>query len=277
VVTTRQLVAAGIGEDGIRHRVAHGRLLRLHRGVYQVGPIAAPYGRQMAALLATGSDAALSHHSAAAIWGLRADREGDVHVTIPRGRGASRPGIRVHRSASLNAAVRDGLRLTTPARTLLDLATHLPQHDLERAVEQAIVLGLATDKEIARQCEQGRRGAAKLRQALLTEPGLTRSELERRLRRLIRAARLPPPVTNVRVAGWEVDLLWREQRLVVEVDGFAFHASRQAFERDRRRDADLVAAGYRVVRFTWRQIVREPEAVIARLAVLLHPAAALVA
>ena len=277
VVTTRQLVAAGIGADAIRHRVKHGWLLRLHRGVYQVGPVAARYGREMAALLATGPGAALSHHSAAAVWGFRPAHEGDVHVTVLRGRGAPRPGIRVHRSASLQAAVRAGLRLTTPARTLLDLATDLPPDDLERAVEQAIVLKLTTDTEIAAQCEHGNRGAARLRRALLIEPGLTRSKAERQLRRLIRSAQLPRPVTNVRVAGWEVDLLWREQRLVVEVDGFAFHGSRHAFERDRRRDADLVAAGYRVVRFTWRQIKYEPAAVIARLAVLLHARAAIAA
>jgi very-short-patch-repair endonuclease len=269
IVTTRQLAAAGIGASGIKVRVRDGRLVRLHRAVYQVGPVLARYGREMAALLACGNEAVLSHHSAAAIWGFRPPHQEDVHVTTERARTTSRPGIQVHRSASLQAAVREGLYLTTPARTLLDLASRLPLQELERAVEQAIVLRLTTNDLIEAQCEPGRRGAAKLRRALLIEPGLTRSEGERRLRRLVRAAGLPRPVSNTRVAGWEVDLLWREQRLVVEVDGFAFHGSRHAFERDRRRDADLVAAGYRVVRFTWRQIKHEPEAVIARLAVLL--------
>jgi very-short-patch-repair endonuclease len=277
VVTTRQLLDAGISGDGINHRVKHRRLVRLHRGVYQVGPIAAPYGREMAALLALGDGAALSHHTAAAIWGFRAAHEGDVHVTIKRGRGASRPGIRVHRTRSLKAAVKDGLRLTTPTRTLLDLAPQLSQHDLDCAVEQALVNRLTTHDEIERACRTARKGAARLRAALLTEPGLTRSEAERRLRKLIRAAGLPRPVSNTRVAGWEVDVLWPEHKLVVEVDGFAFHGSRHAFERDRRKDADLVAAGYRVVRFTWRQIVHEPEVVIARLAVLLHAAATMAA
>jgi very-short-patch-repair endonuclease len=271
IVTTRQLTAAGIGRNGVKVRVRDGTLVRRHRGVYQFGPIAAHRGREMAALLALGDDAALSHDTAAALWQIRPAHGGPIHVTVIRQRTPSHQGLRIHRSASLQAAVKDGLRLTTPARTMLDLAaTDLPQDDLERAAEQAIVRLLMTDTELAAECEPGRRGAPRLRRALLIEPGLTRSEGERRLRRLIRVARLPRPVTNTRVAGWEVDLLWREQRLVVEVDGFAFHGSRHAFERDRRRDADLLAAGYRVVRFTWRQIKYEPEAVVARLAVLLH-------
>jgi very-short-patch-repair endonuclease len=276
MVATWQLADAGLSKDGLRRRVRNGMLVRRHRGVYQVGPIQAPLGREMAALLALGGDAALSHHSAAAIWGMR-QYDGPVHVTVTRDRTPSHNGIRVHRTRSLKAAVQKGLRLTTPARTLLDLATHLNPTDLERAAEQAVVLRLATQDEIATECAQGKRGAARLREALLEEPTLTRSEAERRLRALVRAARLPRPLTNARVCGREVDLLWREQRLIVEVDGFAFHRSRHAFERDRRRDAELVAAGYRVVRFTWRQIVREPEAVVAQLAVLLHAPATMAA
>jgi very-short-patch-repair endonuclease len=272
IVTTRQLAAAGIGPNAIKVRARDGRLVPRHRGIYQVGPIAAPHAREMAALLACGDDAVLSHRSAAAIWGMRPAHDGDVHVTTRRHSATSRRGIRVHRSRSLKAAVRDGLHLTSPTRTLLDLAPHIPHDDLERAVEQALVVGLTTYERLERAAASGRRGAARLGQALLTEPGLTRSEAERRLRRLIRAARLPRPVKNARVEGWEVDLLWREQRLIVEVDGYAYHRSRHAFERDRRRDVELTAAGYRVIRFTWRQIVDEPETVIARLAVLLHTA-----
>jgi very-short-patch-repair endonuclease len=115
-----------------------------------------------------------------------------------------------------------------------------------------------------------RRGRRALRAALEHEPAPTRSEAERRLLALIRAARLPRPETNVVVSGYEVDLLWREQRVIVEVDGFAFHSTRQAFERDRARDAALQAAGYRVIRVTWRQIVDEPHALVAQLAVLVQ-------
>jgi very-short-patch-repair endonuclease len=268
MVTTRQLAAAGIGERAVAHRVANGRLVRRFRGVYQVGPVTAPLGRETAAVLACGEAAVLSHHSAAAVWGIRPAHAGDVHVTVAGRDQRPRPGLQIHRSLSLDAAVHDGLRLTTPARTLLDLATLLPQHQLDRAVEEAQVLRLTTSTQLE---ALGGRGAGAVRRALHTEPSLTRSEAERRLLDLVRAAGLPPPETNVRVAGHEVDFLWREQKLIVEVDGFAFHATRNAFERDRQRDATLQAAGYRVIRFTWRQIAHEPHAVVARLASLLPP------
>ena len=271
VVTAEQLADIGIGRHHVAHRVKVGRLVRIHRGVYQVGPLAAPLGREAAALLACGRDAALSHHSAAAVWQLRPPYDGPVHVTVPRAGARPRPGLRLHRTDSLEAAVRQGLRLTTPARTLRDIATTLPQHELDRAVEQALVLRLTTHEALATATG---RGAARLRAALRTDPAFTRSEGERRLRARLRAARLPLPLMNTSVAGWEVDAVWPDQRLVVEVDGYAFHGSRHAFERDRRRDADLVAAGYRVVRITWRQLAEEPMAVVARLARLLEVAVA---
>jgi very-short-patch-repair endonuclease len=215
----------------------------------------------MAAVMATGG--VLSHHSAAAIWGFRPPHDGEVHVAISGRTARSRRGVKVHRSASLNAAVHNGLPLTTPARTLHDLAPHLHPHDLARAVEEAVIRGLTTPEELTTR--------PALRRATVLEPQLTRSEAERRLRTLIRAARLPRPQTNTHVAGWEVDAVWPEHRLVVEVDGFAYHGNRAAFERDRRKDAALVAAGYRVIRITWRQLVEEPHAVVALLARLLPP------
>jgi very-short-patch-repair endonuclease len=266
VVTTAQLLSAGLGRGAIAHRVQRGWLVPLARGVYQVGPVAAERGREMAAVLVTGG--VLSHHTAAALWGVR-PHGGPVHVTVTGRQPRSKPGLRIHRSHSLNAAVKDGLPLTTPARTLADLAPHLPQHELDRATEQVQLMGLASRDEIAVELKR-QRGVKALLAALLDEPTLTRSEAERRLLDLIRQARLPRPQTNVMVAGHEVDLLWRRQRLIVEVDGFAFHSGRAAFERDRRRDAALQAAGYRVVRFTWRQITREPHAVVAMLATLLR-------
>jgi very-short-patch-repair endonuclease len=122
-----------------------------------------------------------------------------------------------------------------------------------------VIRGLVTAREVPRRCE------------VFTEPGLTRSEAERRLQRIIRAARLPRPVTNVRVAGWEVDAFWPRERLIVEVDGYAYHGNRAAFERDRRKDAALTAAGYTVIRITWRQLKDEPLAVVALVARLLRP------
>jgi very-short-patch-repair endonuclease len=249
VVTVAQLAAAGLGENAVRHRVKHGRLTQLHRGVYRVGPVVANHSREMAAVLATGGT--LSHHSAAAVWGFRPPYAGEVHVTVA-GKGRSRPGIRVHRSASLKAAVKDGLPLTTPARTLRDIAPIIGSSDYERAVEEAQVRGLVP-----------RRPG--------DEPRFTRSEAERRLLALVRAAKLPVPLTNTRVAGWEVDAYWPQHNLVVEVDGFAYHGNRAAFERDRRKDAALTAAGLRVVRITWRRLVHEGHELVALLARLLPP------
>jgi very-short-patch-repair endonuclease len=250
VVTIAQLADAGITRRGVAHRVQHGRLTRIYRGVYQVGPIAAPHGREMAAVLTTGG--VLSHHTAAAAWGIRPSDEGEIHVTVTGHDQRSRKGLTVHRSLSLKAAVHRGLPLTTPARTLRDLAPLLPTSEYERAVEEAQVQRLVP-----------------LRPG--DEPRFTRSEAERRLLALTRAAGLPTPLTNTRVAGWEVDAFWPRHKLIVEVDGFAYHGNRAAFERDRRKDAALTAAGYRVVRITWRQLVREPHAVVALLARLLPP------
>jgi very-short-patch-repair endonuclease len=256
-VTTAQLAAAGIGRNAVAHRVAHGRLTRVLRGVYRVGPVEAPFAHEMAAVLATGG--VLSHHSAAMIWGLRPPHDGPTHVTVKSG-ARHRDGVRMHRSPSLIAAVHHGLPLTPAARTLNDLAPLMSRSDLERAAEEAVIRGLVTALEVPRRC------------AILGEPQLTRSEAERRLQRLIRAARLPKPQTNVRVAGWEVDAYWPRERLIVEVDGYAYHGNRAAFERDRRKDAVLTAAGYTVIRITWRQLKHEPLTVVALLARLIRPA-----
>jgi very-short-patch-repair endonuclease len=164
--------------------------------------------------------------------------------------------------------------VSTPARTLLDLATVTSADDLARAVEEARVLRLVTDAGLrALLARHPRRaGTRALLHALAGEPRMTRSEAERRLLALIRRAGLPLPETNVRVLGDEVDVLWRRQRLVVEIDGFGVHGTRAAFERDRARDARMMAAGYRVLRVTWRQLEDEPEKVVALLAgVLAQP------
>jgi very-short-patch-repair endonuclease len=160
--------------------------------------------------------------------------------------------------------------VTTPARTLLDLAVVLDHGGLARALEEAEVLGLVSRPSLADLLarSRGRRGAAAIRLVLERgrEPAFTRSEAEARLLGLIRAARLPTPEVNARIGGYEVDFLWREARLVVEVDGYAYHSTRAAFERDRRKDADLQALGLRTTRLTYRQIAHEPHATIAQLA-----------
>ncbi len=278
VVTTADLLAAGLGRGAIARRVADGRLRPLYRGVFLVGPLKGPMTDEMAAALACGEAAVVSHHAAAAIWGFRPAWHGPIDITTTR-QLRPRQGIRIHRARRLDprdSTQRDGVPLTTPTRTLLDLAAHIDARALTRAIEEAEVQRLTTRTELAalNARSSGRHGAKALGATIggAHEPRMTRSEAEAELPRLIRAARLPQPETNVRIAGYEVDFLWRAQRLVVEVDGFAYHHTREAFERDRRKDADLQARGLRTTRVTYRQIADESHALIANLAASLNGA-----
>ena len=270
-VTLAQLMRAGHTRGSIRQRLRSGWLRRIHRGVYLVGAIEPPLARAMAATLACGRGALLGHHPAAVLWALLAGPARGMHVTVP-GRHVTGPaGVTVHRTGRLDprdATRHLGIPVTSPARTLLDLATVTSPRELARAVEQAQILNLVTDRSLNEQFARypHHNGLAAVRDATTAKPRLTRSEAERRLLELIRAARLPEPETNVRVAGHEVDFLWREHALVVEVDGYAFHASRAAFERDRRRDAALKAHGIDTIRVSWTQIADEPMALVALLA-----------
>jgi very-short-patch-repair endonuclease len=229
----------------------------------------------MAAILACGPRSVISHLTAAAIWGLIPRHDSDV-IEVTTSGGGKRPGIRIHRTTHLEACDirrRGPIPITSPPRTLLDAAGVLDPTRLERAVAEAGVRRLASRSEMLVQLDRypARPGAGALRELLDREggPKLTRSEAERKLLELLRAARLPSPRANVKIGRYEVDLLWWEARVVVEVDGYAFHSSRTAFERDRRRDGDLHARGFTVIRVTWRQIVDEPEAVVAGIAAAL--------
>jgi very-short-patch-repair endonuclease len=274
-ISYRQLTAAGLGRGAIAHRVAQGRLHRVHRGVFLVGHrAAAPLARETAALLACGDGAVLSHRTAAAMWGLIDALPANVDVTVHGRDCGRRAGVRNHRLRHPAKVVqRDGLPITAPPRTLLDLAEAVTERDLERALNEAFVQQLTTESQLRDTAARAnnRRGARLLREALdrATGPTLTRSEAERLLLDLLQAGRLPAPETNVKFAGYEVDALWRDRRLVVEIDGYAFHRTRDAFERDRRRDADLQAAGFRVLRTTWRQLTEQPQPLLVRIAQLL--------
>lgn len=251
----------------IRRRLDSGHLHSIHRGVYAVGHARlTPVARSQAALLAIGPHAALSHRTAAVAWQLVPDGNGPIHVTHnpPHRRGPQ--GVVLHRSSLSSTEVRlcHGLPTTSPARTLVDLAGTHPD-ELARALNEALVRRLVPTAEI----HPRGRGAAGLRALLASGPAPTRSEAERRLVGLLRRAGLPRPQTNARLHGYEVDALWLEQRLIVEVDGFAAHRTRRAFERDRVRDAELQLAGYRVLRFTWRQLTAEPERVVVALSLAL--------
>jgi very-short-patch-repair endonuclease/predicted transcriptional regulator of viral defense system len=275
VVARTQLLALGIGPGAIALRLERGRLFRLHRGVYLVGhTAAAPLAAEMAAILACGRGSVISHLCAGAIWGLILGHNGEVEVTTTRAR--KRPGIRVHRTTHVDprdVRMRGAVPVTSPARTLVDVAALLPRAKLERAVAEAGAKRLASRSDLLAQLDRSpaRPGAGALRALLDQEggPKLTRSEAERKLLELVRAAQLPPPRVNARVGSYEADFLWPDARVIVEVDGYAFHSSRTAFERDRRRDADLSARGFTVIRVTWRQVVEEPEAVVARISAAL--------
>ena len=280
VVSARQLAALGVTRDAIKHRLARGWLTRLHRGVYLVGPLGDDLTSLMAAALACGRTAVVSHHAAASLHGLRPQWRGAIDVTVTEGQPRCQPGLRVHRAAVAEdeRTYAEGIPVTTPERTIRDLAHSTTDRELARLIEEAQVQHKLDEPSLTRAVQRaaGRRGARALRAAAPKaerEPQMTRSEAERRLVELVRKGGLPRPRTNARVGGYEVDALWERERLVVEVDGFAFHGGRQAFECDRRKDADLLAAGHRVLRVTWRQLADEPEAVVARVAAALASAA----
>jgi very-short-patch-repair endonuclease len=220
----------------------------------------------------------LSHESAAALWGIRPRTHGPVQVTIARGHRAGQAGIRVHHAPLTRGEVRtrEDLRVTSPERTLHDLAATLPQLELDRAVNEALVLGLTTAAGLLSSLARSSRrpGARALRESLREEPRVTRSELEDAMLALLRRVDLPIPQTNVNVEGHVVDFFWPEQRVVVETDGYGPHGTPRRFETDRARDAHLTALGYRVLRFTWRQLTTEPEVVAVRLATVLATARA---
>ena len=277
MITRAQLLELGLGADAIDHRLTVGRLRRVFRGVYFTGYGPLPdRARELAAVLAYGPHAVASHRSAGALWQLIAPLpQAPIEITIPRGCGEGQAGIRLHRVRELQPnEVRQlsVIPLTSPARTLLDLAAALPVRQLERALAEAHARRLVTHSHLLHLLNhhRGRAGTRALR-ALLdgSAPTLTRSEAEERFLALMRAAGLPQPEVNVLLGNHEIDFLWRRQRLIVEIDGFAFHSSRRAFERDRARDAELEVRGWRVVRFTWRQLTAERERAIATVAALI--------
>ena len=235
VVTLAQLEECGLSAGAIKRRVAARRLQRLWRGVYAFGHSELrPEGRLLGAVLACGPGAVLSHRSAANRWGmLRTDRA-RIDVTVAaRGTRAKRPGIHLHCVRRLDArdvTILNGIPITTVARTLVDLCAVVPPRRIERALEQSYVLQLITPGAIEDAVERARgRKTGALKTLLATEkraPTLTRSELEEAFLALCRRGGLPDPEVNVQLHGYEVDFLWREQRRVIEVDGYAFHSVR---------------------------------------------------
>jgi very-short-patch-repair endonuclease len=272
VVERKQLLDAGVTRHQIVARLNSGRLAEIHRGVYLVGAVPGPHSLEMAALLAYGPTGALSHRSATALWNLLPyPATAPVWITIPPERGATRPGIKTIRATLDVRDIRElhGIRLTSPPHTILDMATLLDVDDLESLVAEAHFRGLARETELRDQLERSphKRGNTNLRR-ILDLPGgprRTRSPAERWMLRLLRNRRIEGYKTNEYVHGFEVDLFWPANGLVVEVDGYDAHSGRVAFERDRLKRATLTAHGLQVMEVTGRQIKHDPDGVIRRL------------
>jgi predicted transcriptional regulator of viral defense system len=284
VVARRQLLALGVTPTVIRERVRRGTLALLHRGVWAVGhDRLRREGRRLAAVLACGPGAALSHREAAALHGLSPSSRSQVDVTTVRRGRSEQAGIRLHRTASLDVrelTAIDGIPVTTVARTLVDLAGVVPSEHVAKALREAEHLRVvdAAELELAMRRMRTRRGHghATLR-AVLDEhrrrgTQLTRSPLEDRFLALLDDHGVPRPRTNVDVGGVEVDAHWPAQRLVVELDGWARHRDRRAFQRDRMKGNALTQNGYRLLRFTHDDVVRRPGATAAQIHALLADA-----
>jgi very-short-patch-repair endonuclease len=270
IVTTRQLVDAGLSRAAIAKRVKAGRLYRVHQGVYSIGHDGlSEEARWTAAVLACGPGAALSHGAAAVHWGLLRPLDGPIDVSVPKRTGRSRRReVRIHRRPDLLAratlstnglqtrpqrlvTVRRYIPVTTVPRTLVDIRATLSPRLVRRAVRQAEFLGLGMGE---------------------IETDRTRSDLERYFLRLWRGTRLRQPEVNVPIGAMTVDFLWRRERLVVETDSYATHGGTVAFENDRERDLRLRRLGYSVHHFSERQLELEPEAVVEDVASALRSA-----
>jgi hypothetical protein len=282
LLTLGQLTSLGVAERTVKRWVASGRLRAIHRGVYAYGPRPlTKRGKWLAAALAMGPEAFLSHRSAAALWELAGDRP-KVDVNAPRGKQIrpGRKGIQVHRCQfdPREVTIRDRVPVSTVARTLFDLAEVSLPHELKSAWDEASRLRILRVGEVAAVYERGRgrrRARARIRPFLAAEQRHVEdhaSPLEDRFAAFVAAYRLPPPQTNVLVEGDEVDALWPDARLIVELDSWGFHAHRAAFEKDRDRDTDHLLAGYRTIRITHRKLSEQPDRLAAQIRALLGAA-----
>jgi Transcriptional regulator, AbiEi antitoxin len=266
-VTYRQLLDAGLSRTAVLVRVREGRLFPVHRAVYAVGhPPRLPLERAMAAVLACGPDAALSHLAALALWGFAKTWPDTFDVTLTTGDRRAK-GIATHQPCNLlprDTTVQLGIPVTSPARTVLDCA---PLVKDRRVIPDALHTPFLTQRALAdvRARFPNHRGARLLDPFLEAGRNPTRSPFEDDFIAFCERYDLPRPETNVRVAGHTVDALFREQRLIVELDSWEFHKDRDAFETDRARDADTLAAGYRTLRITWERLHDRADAEAERL------------
>lgn len=266
VVSRSQLLTLGLSSHAIQHRIEKGRLHPLWRGVYAVGrPQVAKHGRYMAAVLACGPTALLSHRSAGDLWGMHRDRSPGIDIVVPDSAQRRRPGIRVHRQRALDLTAHhpiDGIPVTHPVWTLMDLASCLSHDQIEAAINEANRLDLANPEDLRAAIESSapRPGLSRLRALLDRQTfALTDSPLERLFLPLVLSAGLPPPLTQVEVSGFRVDFYWPQLGLVVETDGLRYHRTPSQQTRDRRRDQTHAAAGLTTLRFSTAQVRFEPD------------------
>jgi hypothetical protein len=249
VISLRQLEELGLSRYAVAKRAQRGRLHRVHRGVYAVGHRGLGlHGGFMAAVLACGEEAVLSHGSAAVLWGLLRPLDGPAHVSVPTTAGLKkRRGIHLHRTSTLQETTRrHNIPVTAVPRTIEDLRrTSFPPRLYRRAKRQAELMGHRLDG---------------------IKSDRTRSDLEALFLAICHRYGIPSPEVNVKLGRWEVDFLWREQRVVVETDYWTYHRGSVAFEDDHARDLDLRAEGLTVLRFTDKQLEDEPERVAADVA-----------
>jgi very-short-patch-repair endonuclease len=267
------LLGLGFSRREIERRIESGRLHRIRTGIYAVGrPSLTKYGRWMAAVLACGDGAVLSHSSAAALWRIGVDRDAEIHLSLPSESHREVPGLRVHRRPSLNPA-RDitreyGIPVTTPVQTLIDMSLRLDRLGVERMINEADKYNLTHPPQLREALDQrtGEPGVAKLRFILDRRTfRLTKEELERRFLPLARQAGLPTPLTGQFVNEFEVDFYWPNLGLVVETDGLRYHRTPAEQARDRLRDQVHTAAGLTPLRFTHEQVRYEPDQVLSVL------------
>jgi very-short-patch-repair endonuclease len=280
LITRAQLTELGVGRRAIDHAMARGRLHRVHRGIYSLVPFPAlpPLAREHAAVLACGDRALLGRHSAAGVWGIRPFLEGAVDVVVVgKETGRRRPGIRVHRAATLrraDARRHQRLPITSPARTLLDIAPELSDRSLERAFDEALIQRLVTHATVNAVLAAYPHSPAVGRFRQLADPGrpttATRSGGEEAFLTLARKAQLPAPEVNAHLGRFVADFLWRPEKIVLELDGYDYHRGRAAFERDHQRDAEHQHQDFLVIRTTASQLKRQPEALLVHLATALE-------
>ena len=278
VVSLEQLLARGLGYEQVRFAVAQGHLHRLHRGVYAVGHRRLiDHAHLIAALLACGPAAFLSHRTAAAVWGLRVVAVKAIEVTVTTGR--KRKGLVVHRATAepdpAELTTRNGLRVSTVARLLVELAPRESRAELDRLITAGVRKGVFHPEQLeAALARHARRpGIAKLARAVAAyRPRPDRkSDLERAFDEMLqRHPEIPPPPqTNVFIGGWEIDCYWPEQKVALELDGRPYHVSVRDLEKDRVKDAKLLGMGIRPLRITDRRLESDPAGALTDLLILL--------